>query len=449
MEDQKTEAVIKQGTAFKDSLLFKLLAIGFLVLVLLIPNAMIQELIRERQNRQMGAVQEVSASWGGPQTIVGPVLSIPYLEWTEYQVSKERTSVQRMAHFLPLQLEVEGQVDHQVRKRGIFDVILFQSDLVLKGVFEQPDFAGLHIAPEDILWDQAKVSLGISGMQGIKNMIAIDWAGQNLRMEPGTANPGLMPTGISVEAAVKPDGQRYAFSVPLKVNGSEALRFEPVGKETRVTLRSGWSSPSFEGNFLPDTRETGPNGFTATWQVFDLNRSYPQSWTENKYTIDASSFGVRLIEPVDEYAKNERSAKYAILIIGLTFLIYFFFETLRRFNIHPFQYLLVGLALSIFYLLLLSLSEQVGFDRAYLIAAGATVGLIVAYSGSVFKSRIMVVQLGLLLALIYGFIFVILQLEDFALLAGSLGLFAALAAVMYYSRRVDWYHVGRLGEGKR
>lgn len=441
MEDQKTEAGIKTSTAFKDSLLFKLLAIGFLVLLLMIPNVMIMGLIEERQQRQMSAVQEVSASWGGPQTIAGPVLSIPYLEWTEYQVSKERTSVQRMAHFLPQQLTADGQVDHQVRKRGIFDVILYQSDLVLNGTFGQPDFSSLHIAPEDILWDQAKISLGISGMQGIKNMIAMDWSGQSLRMEPGTAYPELMPTGVSIEAPVKPDGQSYTFSVPMKINGSETLRFEPVGKETKVTLRSGWPSPSFEGNFLPDTRETGPEGFTASWQVFDLNRGYPQSWTENKFTLDASSFGVRLIEPVDEYAKNERSAKYAILIIGLTFLIYFFFETLRRFNIHPFQYLLVGLALIIFYLLLLSLSEQVGFDAAYLIAAGATVGLIAAYSSSVFKSNKMVVQLALLLAIIYGFIFVILQLEDFALLAGSLGLFGALAAVMYYSRGVDWYRL--------
>ncbi len=438
MEDNIRETTGKIGNWMRDSILFKSMAIGFLVLILLIPIAMIHNLIWERQARAQEAIQEVSAFWGGPQTITGPVLTVPYLEWVE--VNKERTSVQRTAFFLPQQLQVKGDAKHQIRKRGIYDVILYQSDLNLTGAFEKPNFSALHINPENVLWDQARLSVGITGMEGIKNMINFDWNGTEFRMEPGTASAELLPSGVSKEVPLSGDKTSFTFSIPLRINGSQSLRFEPVGQETAVDLRSDWPSPSFEGSFPPEPREIGPDGFSAHWQVFNLNRPYPQSWTGNQFQL-GSSFGVRLIQPVDEYAKNERSAKYGILIVGLTFLIYFFFETLRKFHIHPFQYLLIGLALSIFYLLLLSLSEQLGFNLAYLIGSVATIGLISLYSSSIFKNGIMTLQLTLLLALIYGFVFVVLQLEDFALLAGSIGLFAALAAVMYYSRRVDWYNL--------
>lgn len=376
-----------------------------------------------------------------PQTIIGPVLTIPYNRWIQYEDGK-RNAVREVAHFLPLKLEVNGNVIHEIRQRGIFNVILYQTELTLTGNFEQPDFTALHIDPKDVLWEQAKLSVGVSGMSGIKNMIELDWDNNKFRMEPGTAEPMLLASGVSIEVPVNMESTNYNFSIPLKVNGSDFLQFEPVGKETKVNLQSDWNSPSFIGNFLPDQREINENGFRANWQVLDLNRNYPQSWQNDNFKFGESAFGVRLIQPVDEYAKNNRSAKYAILIIGLTFLIYFFFETLRKFHIHPFQYLLIGLAISVFYLLLLSLSEQIGFNYAYLAAALATIGLITFYSASVLKITRLVIQLALLLIAIYGFIFVILQLEDFALLAGSLGIFVALAAVMFYSRKVDWYNLG-------
>lgn len=441
MQNQETSSFQKFSNWLKQSLFVKLAAIGFLILILMIPNSMIQSLIHERQNTQAEAIREISSSWGAPQTIIGPVLTIPYNRWVEYEDGK-RNAVREVAHFLPLRLEADGNLAYQIRQRGIFDVILYQSDLTLQGVFEQPDFAALHIDPKDVIWDQAKLSVGISGMSGIKSIIELDWSGTPLRMEPGTAQPTLLPSGVSIEVPMSAAGETYVFSIPIKVNGSDFLQFEPVGKETKITLHSDWNSPSFTGSFLPDKRELSDRGFSATWQIFDLNRNYPQSWRDDNFKFGESTFGVRLLQPVDEYAKNTRSAKYAILVIGLTFLIYFFFETLRRFHIHPFQYFLIGLALSVFYLLLLSLSEQVGFNYAYLAAASATISLIVAYSASVLKLTRLVIQLALLLIAIYGFIFVILQLEDYALLAGSLGIFVALAAVMFYSRKVDWYNLG-------
>ncbi|MEZ4942322.1 MAG: cell envelope integrity protein CreD [Saprospiraceae bacterium] len=444
MENQENSMIGRVGHWVQTSLLVKLASIGFLTLLLLIPNAMIQDLVRERQSRQAEAINEVSASWGAPQTVTGPVLSIPYSEWVQLENDKRVESIQT-ACFLPQAVHVDGKVDPELRKRGIYEIVLYQSDMTITGAFGKPDFAALNIRPEDVHWDQAKLSLGISGMSGIKNSIGLDWSGTAIRLEPGTANSKILLSGVSNAVPVDPETETYTFSVPLKLNGSGHLKFEPVGKETTVSLESGWPSPSFEGDFLPDRREITPEGFSAGWKVLDLNRNYPQQWKGAEYSFGTGNhpsahFGVRLMQTVDEYAKTDRSAKYAILVIGLTFLIYFFFETLRRFHIHPFQYLLVGLALSVFYLLLLSLSEHLGFNTAYAVATAATIGLITVYSAGVFKNLRLTVQLSMLLALIYGFIFIVLQLEDYALLTGSIGIFGALAAVMYYSRNVDWYN---------
>lgn len=441
MQPQETSGFQRFSNWLKQSLFVKLISIGFLILLLMIPNVMIQELIRERQVRQTEVIQEVSNSWGAPQTIIGPVLTIPYNRWVEYENGK-KNAVQEVAHFLPLKLEVKGDAKHQVRQRGIFDVILYQADMTLQGVFEQPNFDDLHIAPADVLWNQAKLSVGISGMSGIKSSILLNWAGNNIRMKPGVAAPKLLNAGVSIAIPLNMEGTSYNFSVPIKINGSDYLKLEPIGKETQVNITSDWNSPSFEGNFLPDQRNITKNGFTAQWKILDLNRNYPQSWKGEAFQLGNSTFGVRFMKPVDEYAKNNRSGKYAILVIGLTFLIYFFFETIRRFHIHPFQYFLIGLAISVFYLLLLSLSEQIGFNFAYLIAAIATIDLIVIYSASILKSTRLGIQLAFMLVAIYGFIFIVLQLEDYALLAGSLGIFVALAAVMFYSRKVDWYNIG-------
>lgn len=442
MENNENSAFGKVGHWLRTSLLVKLLAIGFIVLILLIPQVMIQGIITERQSRQYSVVQEISQSWGGEQYVQGPVLSIPYKEWTEYENGK-RSYTLRTMYFLPTELNIESKADHELRRRGIFDAVLFRSDVLLKGKFEALTFRELNVSPDNIHWEEARLSVGISSMTGIKNIIQLDWNGQQRRMEPGTASTYLLTTGVSAPVTVTETGEAYTFSIPMELNGTESLYFEPVGRITSASMQSSWPSPSFTGKTLPDKREIGPEGFSASWQVLDLNRNYPQQWKNDAFTFSDSSFGVRLIRPVDEYLKNDRAAKYAILVIGLTFLIYFFFETLRKFNIHPFQYLLIGLALTVFYLLLLSLSEQIGFNAAYGTAAIATIGLISFYSASVLKARQLVIQLTMLLCAIYGFIFVVLQLEDYALLAGSIGIFIALAAVMYYSRKVDWYNLRR------
>ncbi len=424
----------------RESLLVKLLSIGFIVLILLIPNALIDSMIYERQSRQHEVFSEVSRSWGGAQTVTGPLLSIPHLLRQQDGDGNMKT-IRSTAYFLPQKLDVQGELVHQIRKRSIFDVVLYQADIQLTGTFERPDFQALNIDAANVLWDEAKISLGIQGMTGIKEIISVKWAGTDIRLEPGTAAQSLLPTGVSAAVPLAPAAEGYDFSIPVKLNGSEYLKFEPVGKSTQVGLRSDWHSPSFEGTFLPDKREITPTGFEANWQVLDLNRSYPQQWKAGEAQFGNAAFGVRLVKPVDEYLKNTRSAKYAILVIGLTFLLYFFFEVLKKLLIHPFQYLLVGLALTVFYLLLLSLSEHIGFNLAYLVSSTATILLITGYSFSILGIKRLALQLCLMLVAIYGFIYILLQLEDYALLAGSAGVFITLAAAMYASRKVDWYNL--------
>ncbi|HHH54328.1 MAG TPA: cell envelope integrity protein CreD, partial [Bacteroidetes bacterium] len=235
------------------------------------------------------------------------------------------------------------------------------------------------------------------------------------------------------------------FSFDIKLQGSESIYFIPVGKTTTVALKSSWDSPSFQGRFVPDEREVSKDGFTANWKILDMNRNYPQQWEGNKYNVSSSKFGVDLIKPVGEYQKNMRTVKYSLLIIVLIFLIYFFFEVLGKFRIHPIQYSFIGLALTLFFVLLLSISEQIGFDLAYLVSAAATTIMILIYSAALLKNRKQLLILTGFLITIYGFIYVVLQLEDFALLAGSIGLFVALFITMYYSRKIDWYNIG-IGE---
>lgn len=440
MENPSNSTFNRIGERLRSSLLIKLISIGFIALLLMIPQSMTFELIRERQNRQQEVVREISESWGGPQNIAGPVLSIPYTVYTNKQDGTPTASTHYL-YFLPRELNIEGNARHEVRSRGIFDAVLYRSSLRLNGKFDAPDLEALNISSEQLIWKEARVSLGISSMTGIRNNIELNWNGENKPMEPGTANAVLLPSGVSTSVRIPENLQDWAFSIPIELNGTESLFFEPVGRTTNAALKASWPSPSFSGKMLPDNREVSNKGFTANWKILDLNRNYPQQWKDDAYNFADTAFGVRLIRPVDEYLKNERTAKYAILVIGLTFLIYFFFETLRKFRIHPFQYLLIGLALVVFYLLLLSLSEQIGFNAAYGIASLATIGLISFYSASVLRLPKLLLQLTLLLGIIFGFIFVVLQLEDYALLAGSLGIFVALAAVMFYSRKVDWYNL--------
>jgi inner membrane protein len=427
----------------RDSVMIKMLLIGVLVLGLLIPLAMVGSLVEERQQRQAGVEKEMASTWGEAQTVGGPMLAIPYV--MTGADGKRETSV---AWFLPETLRIDGEVQPQVRSRGIYDLVVYQAGLRVSGAFRCPDFQPWGIRPADILWDQAGIFIGIHDMKGLRRAVRLSWAGRTFELSPGGALLGVwdgsLRTPIPSPAALQ--GQALPFRFDLALDGSGQVRFVPFGKQTVVSLRSSWKDPSFSGPWLPESRRTGPQGFTATWSVSSYGRSYPQQWLarDQEQLIPAtpvlgSAFGVDLIRPVDIYQKTERSVKYGVLFLLFTFLAFFLFEVFSPAALHPMNYLLVGSALCLFFLLLLSFSEHLPFGVAYGIAAAGIVVLITGYSWSVLQGGARALAMGALLCLLYGYLYLVLQAEDFALLLGSIALFVALAGVMYLTRGVDWY----------
>ncbi|OFX88062.1 MAG: hypothetical protein A2W99_11075 [Bacteroidetes bacterium GWF2_33_16] len=419
----------------RDSITFKSIIIGFLILVLLIPAGMIKDLIKERNTLRNSVVSEISQKWGNPQTISGPVLTIPFKKF--YKNENKIIEEIHYAHFLPENLTIEGKLIPEIRNRGIYEVVVYSSLLNFNGVFIKPDFGEWKIKDSDILWEDASISIGIPDMRGIKDALKIKFGNTEYDVNPGINY--LNYTGVSTKIKIV-ESDMFEFSFNLNLNGSDVINFIPVGKETHVEINSGWKNPSFEGSFLPYERVINENGFKAKWKALHLNRSFPQKWIDNEYSTGKAAFGVNLLLPVDHYQKSLRSAKYAIMFIALTFLVFFFTEILNKKRIHPIQYLLVGLGLSIFYSLLVSLSEQINYNLAYLIASLSIITLITGYSYSIFKNIKLAVIVCFVLIILYTFLFTILQLQDYSLLIGSIGLFVTLAIIMYLSRKVNWYN---------
>lgn len=422
----------------RSRMIFKGFLIGILILLLLIPTMMIQELVRERQSRQFEAINEVSSKWAGAQTVGGPAIAIPYL--TPVADGKGGiTKVRGMAYFLPEKLVADADVQPEKRYRGIYEVMVYTSDIKLNGIFGGFRFDELKIASEDILWNEAVVYLDISDVRGLRQDVRFRWGNKEVELVPAKYSTDQFRQALSAALPVD-DTMKTAgadFSVSIKLKGSQNLLFTPVGKTTTVSMRSPWPDPSFTGNYLPDVRSVQDSGFTANWSVLSLNRSYPQQWVNKVHELDHSSFGVELTVPVDAYQKSTRSVKYAILCIILTFTAFFLIELIYKRALHPLQYVLVGFALCIFYTLLLSISEYTGFAPAYIIAGTATILLIAWYVSAILRSGRIAVFISILLAAMYGFIYILIQSHDYALLMGSIGLFVIVALVMYFSRRIN------------
>ncbi|HKL19941.1 MAG TPA: cell envelope integrity protein CreD [Halalkalibaculum sp.] len=422
----------------KKSLGTRLFIIAFLTLALLIPSFLIQELISERESRRDSVANEISQKWGDKQVIIGPLLSVPYKHYFKNSDTIEQAI--RYAHFLPDKLTIEGSIIPEVRYRGIYEVIVYNSKLSLSGSFPSLDLSGLNVPPEHFLPDEAFVSVGISDMTGIKDFISVNWDGKDYQANPGIESNDVLKSGISIVPSLEA-GKANQFNFEMNLNGSSALLFSPVGKQTTVQLTSGWPNPSFTGNFLPAEREVSSSGFKATWEVLHLNRNFPQKWTGPKQEVSNSTFGVDLLLPVDEYQKTMRTAKYAIMFISLTFLTFFMMELLGKKLIHPVQYLLIGFALLLFYTLLLSISEYLVFKLAYLLAAAPVILLITVYAYRVLSDKRQAGIIFGVLILLYGYLYILLQLQDYALLMGSIGLFIVLSLVMYLTRNIDWFEI--------
>jgi len=429
----------------RRSITFRAAVVGLLVLLLLIPLSMVTDLVREREERRSQVEAEVGGAWGGAQTITGPVIDVPYDVPVNVPLGDgtgrfETRMETRYAHFLPEKLDVTASLRPQRKHRSIYTVAVYEAQATLAGSFSAID-AGRLPSPAALRWQEASVHLGISDLRSIKQQVRMVIGGRTLTFEPGPPHTDLGPTGLTARFPLEGglQGSEVPFTVEIALNGSTAFDVVPVGRETRVHCTSTWGDPSFQGAFLPDTSTVTPAGFTADWTVLHLNRDYPQEFVGDRSgAVQASAFGVYLLQPVNDYQKNTRAGKYGVMLIVLVFLVFFFVEVLQRLRIHPIQYLLVGFALCVFYTLLIAISEHLGFGRAYVISALATIALVVFYAASVFQVRQATRLLGLIMLLVFGFMFALINEQDYALLFGSIGLFIVLGLVMAVSRRIQW-----------
>jgi inner membrane protein len=434
----------------RTSAIARLLVMGFLTLLLGVPLMWVDAIVGERASRRAGAVTEVSSTWAAPQTLAGPVLAVPYAtSWVDNSGHLQR-SIGR-AYFLPRDVQIDARVATELRHRGIFDIPVYRSTIKVTGTFTRPDLGWVRPVPERIDWDRATVMAGVSDPRGIVRRAVLGWRGGGIPFEGGADDAGLFSSGLHAPIGSLKDvdpGVALPFEFTLELNGTRDLRFLPAAGETVVAMNATWPHPSFFGTALPDTRAIRANGFDAQWRVQDFARPYPAQWTSadmNREQLAArgneSAFGVSLIQPIDIYEQADRAVKYAALFIILTFLVFFLWEVFSATLLHPMQYIFIGFAMCVFYLLLLSISEHTGFDPAYAIAASATTLLIAGYARAALGGLKQGASVFGALASLYGFLYLLLRLEDYALLAGSIGLFIALAFVMFVTRRMNWYEM--------
>ncbi len=432
----------------------RMMTIFLLVMLLLIPLAMIRSVLSERLQRRNEAVSDITATWGAEQMISGPVLIIPYRcqskVWKDLIVNGRKEKVEVVesqiarAYFLPACLKINGKLDPNILHRGIYETVVYRGTLSLSGNFLKPAFDEWKVKAKDIIWEDAVVSFMITDLRGAKEALVLKWGSKSCPLLIGS-KMGEFPSGIHANLGVDSfETDSTSFELSLVLNGCRSINFAPVGSQTEVKLTSAWADPSFLGAFLPVDRKVTPEGFEATWQVSYYGRNYPQQWSNQEScmpfnNMQASLFGVSLISIVDSYRYIERSVKYGVLFIVLAFTTFFLFEILSRLKIHPFQYTLVGIALCLFYLALLSLSEITSFGSAYVVGAISSTAMVTFYSAYILRSlkRATVIAGGLLG--IYGFLYVVLRQQDYSLLFGTAGLFIALTIVMYVTRNIDWY----------
>lgn len=423
----------------KDSWLARGVVVLLLLAFLLVPLKMIEGLVAEREARRRAAVDEIGSTWGGPQTLLGPVLVLPH------RVIRKESVETAYAAFLPERLKVEGTLVPERRHRGIFEVVVYTGTLAVSGTLPPSDVRALGLDPDNVAFADAFLSVALTDTRGIREEPVLLLDGARVAFRPGAGDAGLGAAGLHAPLPAFDPGRPHTFSFTLRLQGTESISVAPLGASTEASLASPWPSPSFSGSFLPETRRTGPDGFTAAWRVSSFGRAYPQSWKAcpPSDAIARSVFGARLFLPADAYQQTTRALKYAVLFVGLTFLAFALFEVLGGVRLHPLQYLLAGFALALFYLLLLSLAEHAGFGPAYLAAAAATTLLIAGWGVFVLAAAIRALLLGAGLATLYAYLYVLLRLEDWALVLGAAALFAILAGVMFGTRRVDWWTLGR------
>lgn len=417
---------------FLQSTTAKMIMVGMLTLVLLIPLFFVQDLITERSQRQKEVVAETTSKWGESVYFYGPILKIPYKDPITLQFEN--------AYFFPEELNNKTNTEIKAPlQRSIYKSNVFTTKMQFTGTYNTPAFFKKNIPNENVFWDKASIVIRTTNLKSVNDEVKIKFGTTDYTFEPIHNNQ----KNDSIEALETNfinynDIKNNRFTMNIIYNGSKRISMIPVGKTTTATMSSNWSSPNFNGSFIPNDKKITDKGFDATWKILHFNRPFSQENFEILPELSKYAFSVDFITPVDEYQQNERASKYGFLVIGLTFLIFFLIQSISKINIHIFQYTMIGVALIMFYTLLISITEHSSFTFAYTIAGSAVVALISLYSVSILKDKKFPMFIGVSLSVLYTFIFVIIQLEDYALLVGSIGLFLILASVMYFSRKIEW-----------
>lgn len=410
-----------------------------LVLVLQAPIALVRSIIQERSETRDQAVAEVAGVWGGPQSILGPRLVVPR------HGADDQAMAGPFVSLLPATLSVEGEMNAQALRRGLFTVPVYSAHVTLRGRFDVSELAAAGIDEAGLAWERARLVVEVADPRALSSGASASWEAESVGLLPGAGVIGAR-RGIHADVT-RPSEDAGDFEIRLGLQGSESFWLAPFARETEVHLVANWPHPGFDGAWLPTERTVDRAGFDATWRVPFLGRDYPQAWGGGSDPWDQimrSRFGVDLVSPIDPYRMSERSTKYAPLFLALTFGALWLFDTMTGVRVHAMQYLLVGAGMCLFYLLELSLSEHLGFMTAYGAASAGVVAMVGTYAKWVLGSTMRGATLGGAMAALYAYLLALLSLEEYALLAGSLGLFAALAAVMYLTRWVDWDRVVRM-----
>lgn len=425
-----------------NTITVKLIALAILMIISFVASVFVMNLVQEREGRKGDAISKTGEQWSGAQAVFGPVLTVPV---ERFVITPEGKSVayKNSLVLLPKELIFQTDVSSQVLKRGIYDIPVYTATVKGSGSFDLSVSDKVIGEGWNVLWDEASVSINVSDTRGVASLFDLHWDENTYQFMPASEFSLPNGNGVHVAVAVNPADKLHFFTFSMPLRGSEEILFMPLGEKTEVNMRSDWNAPNFKGAFLPLERALTHDGFTATWEVASYGKNLPQAWFNDQpvesNTLFSKSFGVSFHQEVDFYTMVNRATKYAILFICLTFLAFFMYEVLAGLRIHPIQYLLVGFSLALFYLLLLSLSEIIGFLSAYIISTVATTTMISGYSFSVLKARRRALSIAALLLALYAYLYVLLQLDAFSLLFGSVLLFSVLASVMYFTRNIDWY----------
>jgi inner membrane protein len=435
-----------QARARSRSMGVKLIVVCGLALLMTIPAFFVSGLVDDRTSRAGDVVREISGLVGGQQTFLGPTLAVPYSIPPQTPSDFTRHGIYLV---FPANANAVAKTVTEERKRSLFKVPVFQADMRFDATF---DLAGVPAAaPQgaELDWSRAEVVVGVSDARGAQADATLTADGKTSTLAPAAIAPDMTLNGdqndhtkltlFGARVDAKPGAQLRVTSA-LRFSGAQRIAVLAYGKTTHVAVEGDWPSPGFDGGFLPVSRTVTDKGFTAEWSVPFIARGVrAEGQADTMAGLDATALGVSFIEVADPYQSVSRSVKYVLLFLGLLFLSYFVFEVTTGKRVHPAQYVLVGMAQLIFYLLLLSLAERVGFDWGFLIAGAATVGLLSANAAWIFASRMQGVRALGIFSLLYVLIYMLLRLEDNALLVGAVASFLAVAAAMYFTRGIDWY----------